>query len=445
MSSKRAAFTLIELLVVIAIIAVLIGLLLPAVQQVREAGNRARCQNNLKQLGIAIHNFHSANASLPTYNGIFPAVGGLTTQAANPNGVYGGWYVHLLPFVEQDNLYSQIASDFASHGNGNTAVSAPATGTLVTPAVPARTIPGVLVSPAIPATYNQWNAVKTSVSVPVATYNGYTIYQTQFQPAKYPDPGTGVAAVYSPGPVTIPAVPAVYDPPGSGPVNGYVGLWNPTVKATKFRMLQCPSDLSVSSDPQVSQGQVYMTNASGPFGSTNYLANWNVFSTGNATLGYTDAPGNFTLITDGLSNTVMFAEAYSWCDGFGRTALEPWLTNGNIGPTGGKHNFGLTYSLGSNSISAPGVDPISLSNANGNPVPLSNGFVFPLQIRPIAKPHPCDPGKTCCNNMTVQSGHQVLNVVLADGSVRSVAGTISLDTWRKALLPSDNETMGADW
>jgi len=108
--SRRDGFTLIELLVVIAIIAVLIGLLVPAVQAVRDAAARARCQNNLHQLAIAVHNCHDTNGTMPTYFGVFPANQGVYPDwpAANRRRMYGGWFVHLLPYVEQDPLYQLI-------------------------------------------------------------------------------------------------------------------------------------------------------------------------------------------------------------------------------------------------------------------------------------------------------------------------------------------------
>jgi len=136
-NSTRKGFTLIELLVVIAIIGILIGLLLPAVQRVREAANRMSSQNNLKQIGLALHNFHDAHLHFPAgyLADTHSSAANLATLDAPPGW---GWGAQILSYLEQDNLYRQLRIDLAAWHPSNAALVRTQVKMFINPGAPNR-------------------------------------------------------------------------------------------------------------------------------------------------------------------------------------------------------------------------------------------------------------------------------------------------------------------
>ncbi len=247
---RRTGFTLVELLVVIAIIAVLIGLLLPAVQKVRAAASRMRCQNNLKQLGIGVHAFYDVNTTLPTYFGIFPAANGGVYPSSNRASMYGSWFAHLMPYVEQDNVWKITMADIASSGWNEPHYTSPPT-----------YIPGS--------------------GTTIIHYNGHD-YISQ--------PGSSVGG------------------------SGYTpdGIWIDSVHPVAFKVLKCPSDPS-SPTGQVYGGSWGSTNYLANYNAWSQNSS-GLWATPVSFATFTDGTSNTVLFGEGYANcdTIGRIALYSW-------------------------------------------------------------------------------------------------------------------------------------
>jgi prepilin-type N-terminal cleavage/methylation domain-containing protein/prepilin-type processing-associated H-X9-DG protein len=180
---KRTAFTLVELLVVLAIIGMLVALLLPAIQAAREAGRRTSCQNNLRQLGLALHNFHSVRK-------VLPASGWNVAGVGNPKGKFVGWRPLILPHIEESALQRMYDFDINWWEGGNLSVGLFPLSVFRCPSVPERKeVTAAVAKPPRPA-------LTFSGSLAPTDYEAIMGVQATVNPDRYATPATNRSAMY---------------------------------------------------------------------------------------------------------------------------------------------------------------------------------------------------------------------------------------------------------
>jgi prepilin-type N-terminal cleavage/methylation domain-containing protein/prepilin-type processing-associated H-X9-DG protein len=348
--SRRTGFTLIELLVVIAIIAILIGLLLPAVQKVREAAARMQCSNNVKQLALACHNYESANGVMPPF-----AIGTATEYASS--------HFLLLPYVEMDNVFRQA--------NGiSFNVRTVGVKTFVCPTDP--TVQG-----------NVFGGDAVAMNPARTSFNGQAY---------------GAATYAINGQVATASLTNGHPSRGSTTLIGITdGTSNTVLFAERMAWCTGPNFPSPTATPRLNPGSVtWSIWARGPRNTTNSA--------------WVDGAPAAPLATVAITNS---PEGYSWWDGpfFDPPYRTPATLNNGPGPRS---------------------DPNFRQNWDG-------GVVNPGGIQVGAVPRQCDYRR-------MQALHTgVMNAGMADGSVRGVRGSVAANAWQIVSNPKDGLVVPNTW
>ncbi len=396
----RRGLTLVEVLVVITVIAILLGLLLPAVMNARSAARRSQCANNLKQLGSAVHQFHERNGTLPSYWGAMKNRG---------TELFGPWTMHLLPDLEEGAFYDK----FVSSSGTTQEVGTYEQGAMLSPGTPGT-----------PGTDGTWT-LKTTLN-----FVGITIPIYEYTP------GTGSAGS-----------PAVYEwtwkANGTQPYTQGISPEFDTSQAWKsLAVLQCSDDSSPT--PPNTMWPTGTTGRGGvKWSLTNYVANAHVFLKFNGARRLEDSnaatfnpptsdgmggrfpraraarptsldfnhgisgttglyPRQLSHVVDGLSNTMMFGEAMRQCDG-GVAVRYAFLPTSERGE---EHPFGIDLA----------VSGTALPNIQWGDFNMAYGNTIMFQQRPP---------QSGCNKYRLQANHEVLNVAMCDGSVRGISPRVS--------------------